>query len=45
MSNTYSKPIMVDDQYDINEEEIDYLDNAVYDEYYYYLDYIEQMYD
>ena len=42
MSNTYSKPIMVDDEYDINEEEIDYPDD---DEYYYYLDYIEQMYD
>jgi hypothetical protein len=43
MSNTYSKPIMVDDEYDVNEEEIDYPDDD--DEYYYYLDYIEQMYD
>lgn len=45
MSNTYSKPIMVDDEYDMNEEEITYSDNNDYDEYYYYLDYIEQMYD
>jgi hypothetical protein len=44
MSNTYSKPIMVDDEYDINEEEIDYPDDDD-NEYYYYLDYIEQMYD
>jgi hypothetical protein len=36
---------MVDDEYDINEEEIDYPDDDDDDEYYYYLDYIEQMYD
>jgi len=35
---------MVDDEYDINEEEIDYPDDDD-NEYYYYLDYIEQMYD
>jgi len=45
MSNTYSKPIMMDDEYDINEEEINYSDNNDYDEHYYYLDYIEQTYD
>ena len=38
MSNTYSKLIIVDDEY-----EIDYPDDD--NEYYYYLDYIEQMYD
>lgn len=48
MTNTYSKLIIADDDYDINEEEIDYLDDDSEmdaDEYYYYLDYIEQSYD
>jgi hypothetical protein len=35
---------MVDDEYDMNEEEIDYYPDDD-NEYYYYLDYIEQMYD